>query len=316
MTLADGTSFRELDNVDESTVIDCPGYTAGLWNSSDKSYSFHVTKDLKHAKLEFDSWRARGTYKLSATTPPVHADGSAYDPEGGNSADGGADATELSPGLYYSVPVAGGTVEVDVVTSSGRKLSIRGRGGSTRLWAKEGWLKITERWIAIRAWAGPYTFTYWDVVSRKDTGKRYFSGHLFYNDQLLVGTRAGNVSDTDDYARITANFDGEISGRFDDNNTGHTLEFASPARDKKWQFELQHTMTQYEMGVGGGLGLSGFANRVVGREVGDHQYEGRGQTEQTAFPEYVSQWVTWLIFGVGFLGPGKDYALAAVSYFF
>lgn len=318
MTLADGTSFRELDYVDESAVIDCPGYTAGRWNSSDKSYSFHVTKDLKHATLHLDSWRARGTYKLSATTPPVHADGSIYDPVKGK---GRPDAAELSPGLYYSVPTAGGQVEVDVVTSSGRNLSIRGRGGSTRLWAREGWLGVTDRWVAIRAWAGPYTFTYWDVISRVNVGRKYVSGHLFYNDQLLVGTRLGNVSDTsgdEDYASITADYGGEICGRFDDNNTGHTLEFASPARDKKWRFEVQHTMKQYEMGVGGGLGLSGFANRVVGGEVGDddHQYEGRGQTEQTAFPEYVSQWVTWLIFGVGFMGPGKDYALSAVSYFF
>lgn len=314
MTLPDGSSVRELDYVKESAVVDCPGYTAGLWNSSDRSYSFHVTKDLKHAKIELNSWRVTGTYKLSATTPPHHADGSAYDA----TARGGADATELSPGLFYSVPVAGGEVEVDAVTSSGKKLSFRGRGGSTRLWATEGWLKITDSWLAIRSWAGPYTFVYWHAVSRKDVGRKYFSAHLFYNDELLVGTRVGNASDTEDYVRATANFDGEICGRFDDKNTGHTFEFASPARGKKWQFEMQHTMTQYEMGVGGGLGLSGFANRVFGGEVGDrdHQYEGRGQTEQTLFPEYISQWVSWLIFGVGFLGSGKDYALEFVSYFF
>ncbi|KAK4150735.1 hypothetical protein C8A00DRAFT_17792 [Chaetomidium leptoderma] len=322
MTLPDGTSVRELDNVKESAAIDCPGYTAGLWNSSDRSYSFHVTKDLKHAQLEFDSWRAKGTYKLSATTPAVHADGSVWDPEGGDTADvaaGELEPTELSPGLYYSVPVAGGEVEVDLTTSSSRKLSFRGRGGSTRLWAKDGWLKVAERWTAIRAWAGPYTFTYWEVVSRGAAhwGKTYVSGHLFHNDQLVVGTRLGNASATDDYIRITANYGGEIHGRFDDKNTGHTLEFGSPGRDRTWRFEMQHTMTQYEMGVGGGDGLSGFANRVFGGEVGDdHQYEGRGQTEQTSFPEYIPQWVAWLIFGVGFLGSGKDYALGAVSYFF
>jgi len=312
MNLADGTSVRELDYVDESIVIDCPTYTAGIWNSSDKSYSFHATKDLKHTKLTFDSWRVNGTYKLSATTPPVHADGSLWDPEGGDK----PGVTELSPGLYYSIPVVSGEMEVDAVVSGGRKLGFRGRGGSTRLWASDGWLGITEGWKAIRAWAGPYTFTYWHVTSRKDWGKMFYSGHLFYNDQLLVGTRVGNVSDTDDYARITANFDAGISGRFADKNTGNTLEFVSPSRDKKWRFELEHILVQYEMGVGNGDGLSGFANRVVGGEVGGLQYEGRGQTEQTLFPEYVSQWVTWLIFGVGFLGPGKDYALEFVSWFF
>ncbi|EJT79056.1 hypothetical protein GGTG_04145 [Gaeumannomyces tritici R3-111a-1] len=66
------------------------------------------------------------------------------------------------------------------------------------------------------------------------------------------------------------------------------------------------------MGVGGGDGLTGFANRVFGGEVGgDHQYEGRGQTEQISFPEYIPQWV---IFGVGFLGSGKDHALSALEW--
>jgi hypothetical protein len=138
----------------------------------------------------------------------------------------------------------------------------------------------------------PYTFTYWDVVSRVgvDTGKKFYSGHLFYNDQLLVGTRVGNVSDSEDYVRITQIYDGEIPGSFDDKNTGHIFEFASPARNKKWRFETQHTMKQYELGIGGGLGISDFANRAFGGEVGGNQYEGRGLTEQATFPESIPQW--------------------------
>ncbi|TPX14119.1 uncharacterized protein E0L32_000513 [Thyridium curvatum] len=318
MTLPDGSRIQELDYVKESAVIDCPGYTVGIWNSSGKSYSFYTSKDLKYTKLEFDSPRIRGTYKLSSTTPPHHADGSAFPPEGGNSA---ADAAQISPDFYYSVPVAGGEMEVDAMLGSGKKLSFSGRGGSTRLWAQQGWLGLSESWIAIRAWAGPYTFTYWEVVSRvgADTGKTFVSGHLFYNDELLVGTRVGNTSGAaaDDYVRITHNYDGEIAGSFDDKNTGHFLEFGSPGRGKIWRFELQHIMKQYELGVGGGLGMSDFANRVFGGEVGaDHQYEGRGLTEQAAFPAYVPQWAVWLLYGVGFLGTGKDYAMDLVSYLF
>ncbi|KND88265.1 hypothetical protein TOPH_07042 [Tolypocladium ophioglossoides CBS 100239] len=214
-----------------SIILDCPGYTYGIWNSSGKSYSFYTTKDLKYTKLVFDSPGIRGTYKLSATTPPVHADGSAPDPEGGKR----ADAAQISPDLYYSVPVAGGQVEMDAVLGSGKKLSLSGRGGSARLWAKQGWLGLSESWVALRAWAGPYTIAYWHVVSRVgvDTGKKFSSGHLFYNDQLLVGTRVGNISETEDYVRDTYNFDGEISGTDDDKNTGVVFEFASPAQDKK-----------------------------------------------------------------------------------
>lgn len=320
MTLPDGTRIQELDYVKESTVIDCPDYTAGIWNSSGKSYTFYTTKDLKHTKLQFDSPRVRGTYKLSSTTPPHHADGSAYDPEGGSS----ADATEISPDFYYSVPVGGGEVEVDAVLRSGKKLSFSGRGGSARLWAQQGWLGITESWIGIRAWAGPYTIVYWDVISRVGaaTGKKFFSGHLFHNDRLLVGTRVGvNTSDDnggssgeDDYVRITQQYGGEVAGSFDDKNTGHIFEFVSPARGKTWRFEMQHTLKQYELGIGGGLGISDFANRVFGGEVGGDQYEGRGLTEQATFPEYIPQWAIWLLYGVGYLGAGKDYAADLLSY--
>ncbi|KAI3396958.1 hypothetical protein diail_11358 [Diaporthe ilicicola] len=310
ITLADGTSIQELDYVKESTVMDCPGFTAGVWNSSDRSYSFHVTKDLKHAKLDFDSWRVRGSYKLSSSTPPHHADGSPYDPKGEDK-----NADQLAPGLFYSVPAAGGAVEVDATLSSGKRMTFKGRGGHCRLWAKDSWLKVSESWKAIRAWAGPYTFTYWDVISRMDDGVKYFSGHLFYNDKLVLGSQVGNVSETDDYVKVTDNFDGELAGRFRDKNTGRRFEFVSPSRDKKWTFEMQHMMTQYEMGAGGGFGMSGFANRVFGGEVGDLQYEGRGQSEQTYFPEYIEQWKIWLVYGAGFLDRGKDVIFKVASYF-
>ncbi|KAJ5636008.1 uncharacterized protein N7484_009321 [Penicillium longicatenatum] len=319
MTLPDGRKVQELDYVKESTVIDCPGYTAGIWNTSSRSYSFYTSKDLKYTKVDFDSPKIRGTYKLSATTPPHHADGSAWDPEAGKSAE---DAALISPDFYYSVPVAGGVAEVDAVLGSGKKLSFSGRGGSTRLWAQQGWLGFCESWVAVRAWAGPYTFTYWEIVSRVGayTGKKFVSGHLFYNDQPLAGTRVdGNASDTaaaEDSVRITHNYDGEIAGTLIDKNTGHVIEFASPSRDKKWRFELQHTMKQYELPVGGGLGMSDFANRVFGGDVEGNQYEGRGLTEQAVFPAYVPQWAVWLLYGVGFLGTGKDYAVDFVNYLF
>ncbi|XWW99245.1 hypothetical protein V2A60_007254 [Cordyceps javanica] len=216
MTTPDGKHHTELQYLEESIILDCPDYTYGLWNSSDKSYSFYTTKDLKHTKLVFDSPGIRGTYKLTATTPPVHADGSAPDPDRGNA----AEATELSPDLYYSVPVAGGEVEMDAVLPFGRKLAFKGRGGSARLWAKQGWLGLSASWVALRAWAGPY-----------------------------------------------------------------------------------------ELGVGEGLGMSDFADRVVGGEVNGPQYEGRGLTEQAKFPEYIPQWAIFLLYGVGFFGNGKDYVV-------
>ncbi|TQV90536.1 hypothetical protein IF1G_10859 [Cordyceps javanica] len=307
MTTPDGKHHTELQYLKESIILDCPDYTYGLWNSSDKSYSFYTTKDLKHTKLVFDSPGIRGTYKLTATTPPVHADGSAPDPDRGNA----AEATELSPDLYYSVPVAGGEVEMDAVLPFGRKLAFKGRGGSARLWAKQGWLGLSASWVALRAWAGPYTITYWHVVSRVGAkrGIKFASGQLFYNDELLVGAHTANVSKTEDYVLDTYNTDGEVSGTYDDKNTGAVFEFVSATQDKKWRFETQHTMRWYELGVGEGLGMSDFADRVVGGEVNGPQYEGRGLTEQAKFPEYIPQWAIFLLYGVGFFGNGKDYVV-------
>ena len=303
----DGKHHKMLEYLEESTILDCPGYTYGIWNSTGKSYSFYTTKDLKYSKLVFDSPGIRGTYKLSATTPPVHADGSTASSEGENA----ADAALLSPDLYYSQPVAGGEVLMDSVLGSGQKLSFSGRGGSTRLWAKDGWLPLTESWVALRLWAGPYTIAYWHVVSRvgEDLGKKFTSAVLFYNDELLVGTRVGNVSETEDYFLDTYNSGGECGGSYHDNNTGGIFEFVSPAQGKKWRFETQHMLMWFELGIGEGLGMSDFADRVVGGEVGGPQYEGRGLTEQAKFPLYIPQWVVWLLYGVGFLGTKKDYAV-------
>ncbi|KAK4939166.1 hypothetical protein LTR66_015031, partial [Elasticomyces elasticus] len=178
------------------------------------------------------------------------------------------------------------------------------------------WLGLSESWIALRAWAGPYTVTYWHVVSRvgAGAGKKFFSAQLFHNEQLLVGTRLGNVSETEDYVRHTYSFDGEMSGSYADKNTGGVFEFVSPARGKKWRFQTQHTMIWYELGVGEGLGMSDFANRMVGGEVGGHQYAGQGLAEQAKFPEYIPQWAIFLLYGVEFLGGGVGYVVDFVSY--
>ncbi len=68
------------------------------------------------------------------------------------------------------------------------------------------------------------------------------------------------------------------------------------------------------MGAGGGFGMTGFANRVISGEVNNLQYEGRGQSEQTYWPEYIEQWKIWLVYGAGFLGRGKTYFIKLVSY--
>lgn len=310
ITLGDGTIIQELDYVAESTIIDCPDFITGIFNSTKKSYSFHVTKDLKHAMLNFNSTRIQGTVKMSSTVPPHFADGSPWGSE-----DVKSDSASLAPGLFYSLPMAGASVEIDAKLSSGKKIAFTGSGGHARLWAVDSWLNIADGWHAVRARAGPYTIAYWEIDSRTNRGTKYHSGQLFFEGKVVAASRIGSVS-SDDYLLFSDMFGGEVSGRLTDKNTGHILEFVSPDRDRRWKFTMQHILKQYEMGVGSGFGLTGFANRIVGGEVGGLQYEGKGVSEQTFWPEYIATWKIWVVYGIGFLGDGKHYLMQVAGYLF
>lgn len=74
---------------------------------------------------------------------------------------------------------------------------------------------------------------YWDLVSRINRGVKYVSAHLFHHDQLLVGSRTGNVSDHKDYVLATDVYDSEVTGRYKDKNTSHVLEFVSPTQERR-----------------------------------------------------------------------------------
>ncbi|KAL3259069.1 hypothetical protein ABHI18_005568 [Aspergillus niger] len=80
----------------------------------------------------------------------------------------------------------------------------------------------------------------------------YVSGHLFYQFQLLVGSRNGNVSGVEDYILSTDVFDREVVSRRKVKDSGHRLEHVSPATDHLWNFKVQHSNTQSEMDAEGG----------------------------------------------------------------
>lgn len=312
ITLGDGTIIQELDYLAESTIIECPTFIQGIFNSTKKSYSFHVTKDEKHTLLTFDSTRVSGTVKMSSHIPPHFADGSAYGSKAVT-----PDSTILGPSLHYALPIPAAHVEVNATLLNGKRIAFEGRGGHSRLWAKDGWLSICDGWHGIRANAGPYSIEYWEITSRLEPrGTKYYAGHLFYNDRLVASSQIGEAHERKDYLVFTDVYDGEVRGKLTDKNTGHILEFVSPERDKRWRFNMQHILKQYEMGVGSGFGLTGFANRVTGGEVGGLQYEGRGNSEQTVWPEYIAQWKIWVVYGIGFLGNGKHYIMQLAGYLF
>jgi hypothetical protein len=307
IALADGKRVEVLDYLAESTVVHCPGrYTAGVWNSTDRWYSFRISADMKDAQLRFDSSKIRGRFNMTSSTGSYLADGTAWTGKGDKKG-----ASELAPGLFYAIPIAGGAVEMDATLESGKRLAFKGRGGSTRLWATAGWLSLCGGWKNIRGWAGPYTIVYWELISRVNKGVKYTAGHLFRDDKLLVGTRSAKVSGTEDYTMFTDRFGGEVKGSFADQSTGHNLMFVSPAQHKEWSFDIDHMHSYVEFRAPGadengnkGLGQSGFTNRVFGGEVGEeHQYEGRGITEKCRWPAEFGKVALAIASGAGFFGP-------------
>ena len=309
MSTADGSVIQELDYLSESTIVECGNFIVGTFNSTKKRYSFQATKDMKYVKLDFDSPQIRGSANMTSVTPAHFADGTLW--ESGKTT---TKSLELSPGLFYSQPVAGAHVEVDALLSSGKRIRYNGQGGHLRLWATNSWFDLCDGWHIIRAMAGPYTISYWEPVSRVNKGVKYYAAQLFHNEELVVSSQIGSVSQ-EDHVLFSDELDGELSGRLADKTTGHVMEFVSPARDQKWRFVIRHIVKDFEMGFGSGTGLSGFANRVVGGEVDGLQYEGRGFSEQVVLPLTIAKWKIWLVFGVGFLQRGKTYVIKAISYF-
>ncbi|KAJ5241834.1 uncharacterized protein N7469_000161 [Penicillium citrinum] len=307
IALPDGKRVEVLDYLEESTVVHCPGrYTAGMWNSTDRSYSFRIDDNMKNAQLSFDSAKIHGKFNVTSDTSSALADGTLW-----TGKDDRKGVSELSPGLFYAVPIPGGFVQMDATLESGKRLVFKGKGGSTRLWAKAGWLNLCGGWKNIRGWAGPYTVVYWELISRINKGVKYTTGLLFRDGELLVGTRNGNISQTEDYTVFEDLYGGEVKGSFADQSTGHNLKFVSPDQEKEWSFDIEHMHSFVEFRAPGedeygnkGLGQSGFTNRVSGGEVGeDRAYEGRGITEKCRWPKEFGKLALAIASGAGFFGP-------------
>ncbi|KAI1376084.1 hypothetical protein F4677DRAFT_95426 [Hypoxylon crocopeplum] len=299
MILEDGTVIQDLDYLQESTIITCQDSVTGIWNSSDRTYGFHVPKNMSRADVWWETSSSKGSLSIESDTPPHLADGKLWPSHA-------EDATvEMAPSLYFNQPIAGGRVIVEHTRGKNR-LQISGRGGHGRLWALDGWFNICDGWDIIRASAGPYTLSMWRPVSRIHRGVPYYSGQLFKNGELIVGTQVGQVSDTDDYVLLDSDYSGNVTGTLEDRSTGHTVRFVSPQSGKTWHFLVEHKRRKFNMGLGGGKGLTGFTNRVTGGEVGGEQYEGVGFSEQVALPEEIKQWQIWVIYGIGFLGNWKN----------
>lgn len=318
IVLSDGSVVQELDYVSESVVEDCGGYVKGTWKGPGRSYSFAVTRDMRHARLAFDSARVTGNVTIAAAAPAHLANGDLFPSRRPGS-------TQLAPKLYMAQPIPGGRTTTDLTINNNNNKRVRfdGVGGHVRVWAEDGWFNICDGWHFLRAVAGPYVISYWQPVSRILNGTSSYSAQLFKAGEMLVATQRGNIQafnddETEEEDHVLFRDEalaGEVAGSLADWSTGHVIEFASPARHLVWRFRVQHLRKQFEMGLGGGTGLTGFTNRVTGGEVGATQYEGRALSEQVVLPKEIARWRIWIVFGIGMLSRGKSALMGIVGYF-
>ncbi|KAI4283006.1 MAG: hypothetical protein L6R38_002490 [Xanthoria sp. 2 TBL-2021] len=317
IVLADDSVVQELDYVSESTIEVCPDLIRGVWQSqrNKRTYSFAVTRDMKHAKLTFDSGSVKGNFTITSSAPAHLPNGDIFPSKNPRS-------TELAPKLHMAQPTLGGRTTTDLVINK-TPVRFTGTGGHVRIWAKDSWFAICQGWHR-RAVAGPYVISYWQPVSRVSghKGQSYPSAQLFHNGEKIMSPRrrggkegSGNLNkNKDDYVLFSDETGGEVKGGLaHDPNSGHVIEFVSPSLGKRWRFRVQHMRKQFEMGLGGASGLTGFTNRVSGGEVGEVQYEGRALSEQVLLPEVIAQWRIWIVFGIGMLNQAKNYLMGLIG---
>ncbi|KAI4143104.1 MAG: hypothetical protein L6R39_004699 [Caloplaca ligustica] len=316
IVLADGSAVQELDYVSESTVEDCPDLIRGVWRSPGKrrTYSFAVTRDMKHAVLRFDSSSMRGNFTITSSAPAHLPNGDIFPSRKPRS-------TELAPKLYMAQPIPGGRTTTDL-TINKTPVRFTGTGGHVRIWAEDSWFAICGGWHFLRAVVGPYVISYWQPVSRVSGhhGHSYYSAQLFHHGEKIMGTRRGGKPTSkdshEDYVLFSDETGGEVAGGLaHDRNSGHVIEFVSPSLGKRWRFRVQHMKKHFEMGLGGASGLTGFTNRVTGGEVGAVQYEGRALSEQVLLPDVIAQWRIWVVFGIGMLNRSKVFLMGLVERF-
>lgn len=315
MTLDDGTRIEEMQYTQHSTIMDCADYVKGLWNSSGHLYGFRVTKDMRSAKVWWETRRGKGVVTLDSLTPPVLANGLLWPPKKSVQPQRPA-AVTLGPGFYFNQPISGGKMVAHVQMDK-KTMSITGHGAHTRLWAEDGWINICYGWHVVRGYLGPYTISYLQMFSKLDNWVSYLSAQLFKDGQLLVATQVGEISREADHVLFRPDFTGNVSGRLADRSTGRVLEFVSATSGKTWRFHHAHESKMFEMAFLGGKGGTGFVTNVQGGELGtDERYDGRGFSEQVLLPEKVENWQIWLIYSFSFVGRWKNMVANLLSFNF
>lgn len=278
-----GTHLTQTDFVEDSRVQDCCGEVFGLWKSSDRSYSFHVSKHLDEASVYIDIPLVKGHFNVKSFSPARYADGSTWPSTSASS--------EASPQFHFTETIPAGQADVQFDILGGDSLTFSGLGGHNHIWAAQDWFSVVREWHAIRAVVGPYSLSLFEDVSNID-GITYQGTILVENGKRIFSSRhRGEIfsNTTEDHVNIVRRFGGTLHSGIGDVSTGWTLEFISPGGGRSWSFDFEHQNVAFEMGLGGGKGLVAFTDIVSGGEVLGERYDGGyGLGEQVFLPSKVS----------------------------
>jgi hypothetical protein len=272
--------FLRVDYATSSTIELCEWGTRGVWRldggSSNSTYMFEISRDLKAVRIGVDTEDLKGSLVMKSLMPPHYPDGSVYPNQGAS--------TEVVPYYHWVEPIPVSDVHV-AFEIEGEPYKWSGIGGHERLWSAFNWYTCIQGMIAVRLKAGPYTVSHIGFSSAVNAGLHRAAAVLAQDGEVIFATTHTEHSDTDDYSILTKSYGGRVTGNLKDKASGFELVMVSPLRQKQWSFSVTNENLGFEYMLGEGAGGSGFSAKVVGGPVGLKQFFGVAFAEILEFPK-------------------------------
>ncbi|KAH8596199.1 hypothetical protein B0O99DRAFT_686243 [Bisporella sp. PMI_857] len=132
-----------------------------------------------------------------------------------------------------------------------------GIGGHNRIWGAFNRITMVQGWHIIRATVSPYSLTYWEPKEQA-SGLIRPSAFLAKDEPKILSAQTERTSQIENYTTFSKLEGSQLQGGLADNTTSYKLDYTAPSERKHWQFILEHKNIEYELGMGGGSGLTGF----------------------------------------------------------
>ena len=280
----DGTRAHFADWMNEATITDTSGENGkvgevkGVWKGKGRTYTHTIASDGSFAKVELDSPEIKGTFTLTATSPPHFPCGQSWPLARGEA----PASTQLCPMVHnvQVIPIA--VYEADLVIK-GRSLKFKGIGGHEHNWASGSWFSTVRKWQLTRAVMGPYGLTFREFTSLLD-GRTYITGFVTEDGKKVFGAmidREGigsNVESTRGdglVLRWEPTYRPGFSGPHFDKSTGFTIHLKTGVPGEEWKFDISYRSLAFDVSFGGGeTGLSIFLSKASGGRVKGEVHSG------------------------------------------